>query len=78
MLSWARLNEFGGCGDWEQRLRARAEPQEAEHLRRATSSGTPFGGPDFVAELERRFGRTLSLRPAGRPRKEAAAALAIG
>jgi putative transposase len=63
MLSWARLSEAGGCADWEQRLKARAEPQEAERLRRATFSGTPFGGPDFRAELERRIGRTLSARP---------------
>jgi hypothetical protein len=47
MLSWARLGEAGGCADWEQRLRARAEPHEAERLRRATFSGTPFGAPDF-------------------------------
>jgi putative transposase len=77
MLSWTRLSEAGGCADWEQRLRARAEPQEAERLRRATFSGTPFGGPDFLAELERRFGRTLSASPAGRPRKESAAASTI-
>jgi putative transposase len=78
MLSWARLSEIGGCAAWEQRLRAPAEAQQAEALRRATSSGTPFGGPDFLAEWERRFGRTLSPRPAGRPPKERAAASAIG
>jgi putative transposase len=77
MLSWARLSEAGGCADWEQRLRARAEPQEAERLRRATFSGTPFGASNFPAELERLFGRTLRARPAGRPRKETAAASKI-
>ena len=78
MLSWARLTEIGGCVDWEERLHAPAKAQEAERLRRATFSGTPFGGPDLLAELERRFGRTLSARPAGRPPKKSAAASTIG
>jgi putative transposase len=78
MLSWARLTEIGGCVDWEERLHGPAKAQQAERLRRATFSGTPFGGPDFVAEWERRFGRTLSPRTAGRPRKAKAAASAIG
>jgi putative transposase len=78
MLSWDRLREIGGCPDWEERLRAPANAQEVERLRRATLSGTPLGEPEFLAELERRVGRALRPRPAGRPRKERAAASAMG
>ena len=78
MLSWARLSELGGWVDWEERLHAPAKTREAERLRRATFSGTPFGEPDFVTELERRFGRTLPPRTAGRPRKAKATAAVVG
>ena len=74
LLSWTGLDEIGGCGDWEEWLNRPADEEATERLRRATLTGTPFGGPDFLAELERPAGRTLRPRPAGRPRKAMAAA----
>jgi len=71
--SW-ELERWGGCGEWSARLERSLEASEAQRLRQATSSGAAFGGPHFVAELERRYGRNLEPRPRGRPKAKGAAA----
>ncbi len=55
--------------DWSEFL---AEPveREAEHkLRRYSRSGLPLGDESFVRDLERRLGRSLTLRQRGRPKR---------
>jgi putative transposase len=40
----------------------------ADLIRSATSTGRPLGGPEFIAELERKLCRVLQPKPGGRPR----------
>jgi putative transposase len=49
-------------GDWANFL----SDEEHQALQAAERTGRPLGSADFVAELERRLGRTLALRKAGR------------
>jgi len=46
----------------------RDEPARFAALRRAEITGRPAGAPDFVADIERRLGRSITPRPRGRPR----------
>jgi putative transposase len=48
-----------------------ANTRERNLIRKATSSGRPLGGSEFVRSLEIRLQRTLGARPHGRPRTEA-------
>lgn len=43
------------------------EPETFAALRRAEITGRPVGAPDFIADLERRLGRSITPRPRGRP-----------
>jgi putative transposase len=43
-------------------------------LRAAEIHGRPVGAPDFIADLERRLGRVLTVRKRGRPPKAASGA----
>jgi putative transposase len=53
LLSAGGLAEFGGCADWEQRLR-RGQTATAERaLRLATRTGAPFADAAFREEIER-------------------------
>ena len=45
--------------------------RELESLRRSVNRGTPFGDPGWVGRIARRLGLESTLRPRGRPRKEA-------
>jgi len=59
-------------GDFAALLGSAEEDRDAgawAALRRAERSGRPLGSPEWLAELERRSGRRLASRPAGRPRK---------
>ena len=55
-------------GDWLAALRA-DESASADDIRRATYTGRPLGGADFVANLEWKLGRALAAKPGGRPKK---------
>ncbi len=56
---------------WREVLRtSAAEEFLAERLREATARGRPFGGEEFVEELERKAERRLRPLPVGRPRKK--------
>jgi putative transposase len=46
------------------------EPGDENEIRRATSTGRPMGGTDFVARLESILGRRLAALPRGRPRRK--------
>ncbi len=60
---------------WREVLRTSvAEDSLAERLREATARGRPFGGEEFVDELERKAERRLRPLSAGRPRKNEEAA----
>jgi putative transposase len=46
------------------------EDREAEQtIRRATSTGRPFGSEGFIRKLEKRLSRSLIPKKAGRPKK---------
>lgn len=78
MLSWKRLTEWGGCEDWEARLRGRFDDETAQRLRRATQSGTPLGSDEFTAAMEEHAGRRLRPGRPGRPRTRKVVAAAAG
>lgn len=62
-------------GDWQERLQAEAAGSRDAALRRATYSGIPFGEAQFMAEMEKRFGRRLRPLPSGpAPKAHSAAA----
>jgi putative transposase len=46
------------------------EPGDETEIRRATSTGWPIGGPDFIARLESILKRRLAALPRGRPHKK--------
>jgi len=62
--SWLDRNEIG---EYRRHLTMDEEEQEDE-IRRATSTGRPWGTAGFVAKLERSLKRVLEARPVGRPR----------
>jgi putative transposase len=45
------------------------EPGDESEIRRATSTGWPLGGLDFIARLESTLKRRLAALPRGRPRR---------
>jgi putative transposase len=48
----------GGAGTWREMCAALLDEQQMEVLRQCTYGGRPFGGDDFVARMEERFGRS--------------------
>jgi len=57
--------------DWIARVNARMTAAEEESLRQSVQRGTPFGTPTWVTRVASRLGLESTLRPRGRPRKEA-------
>ena len=80
VLDQALWKQVCPCDDWGDVIRA--EPsgeEELVELREATKTGRPWGGTDFVDELEKRMGKKLRRGSPGRPRKsETQAATAAG
>ena len=66
-LAWEIWREAGGCAGWKALLEQRSTLEEVVELRRCTYAGKPFGGPNFLVEMEQRF--TRQWREPGRPRK---------
>ncbi len=56
LMAWGRLAEYGGCEEWEERLRRGQAQSTADALRRATRGGAPFADAAFCLEWRRRFG----------------------
>lgn len=61
-------------GQWLEMLAVEEEQAELARLERCTFSGKPYGEASFVEHLADELGRSLVLRPPGRPRKTFAAA----
>ena len=53
---------------WQSVLAHGAGEREFDVIRQATQRGVPLGDQDFISGLEHRAGRTLAIRPVGRPR----------
>ena len=51
--------------------------REAAALRLATRHDAAFGSPEFVEEMERKYGVQLHAKPLGRPRKPPQAEAAL-
>ncbi|MFN0105072.1 MAG: transposase [Bryobacteraceae bacterium] len=64
--------------DWTEILQLEVQAEDAADLRRATHLGAVSGGPEFVREMECKYGRVLERRRPGRPRKEAGRKAAPG
>lgn len=66
-----------GSGDDERYTRYRALVLQHEteamtaQLRDATQQNAAFGSPRFAREIEQMLGRDASIKPRGRPRKDA-------
>jgi len=67
---------LNGPGNGKEVLGRTRDEEAAEmvQLRRATASGRPLGGEEFVERLEGTLGRKLNPKRAGQPRKTAAGA----
>ncbi len=76
LLSLKLETEHGGCEDWPARLALTLQPAHRDELRQATQENKAWGSPEFVAKLEKIAKRPLTLRPRGRPPRQAAAASA--
>ena len=53
--------------DWRAFLHAGMDEEELTRLRRHLHFGWPLGSPDFIDELERRFGCRMRPAQPGRP-----------
>ena len=53
-------------GDWREYLAAGLSAEEAAVLRQHERTGRPLGGEAFLKRLERKLGRFLHKKPAGR------------
>jgi putative transposase len=54
---------------WQQLLTEQASDVDIEKLRDSTRAGYPLGSAQFIDNLERILGRSLSRKRVGRPRK---------
>ncbi|MBN1534147.1 MAG: transposase [Spirochaetes bacterium] len=55
--------------DWSRYLRDAESPEVVERLRMSAMSGRPCGDEHFRKGIEAILGKSLSVRPRGRPRK---------
>ena len=65
LLDWDYWQAKGGAQAWRRMLEERQDVRDVHDLRRATYAGAPVGSADFIAQMERHFGRHWRLR--GRP-----------
>ena len=57
--------------NWVEEVNAPHTEAELSALRRAVNRGCPFGGPFWSDQVVRRLGLESTLRPRGRPKKDA-------
>jgi putative transposase len=57
--------------NWLQRVNRPEADSELDRLRQSVNRGSPFGGSEWVARVVGRLGLESTLRPRGRPRREA-------
>ena len=69
---WAGLakTEAGRQRSWRQWVHTPFTESELAAVRRAVTTGRPYGHGSWVAQLARRLGLDLTERPRGRPRKK--------
>ena len=60
--------------DWVARVQAPQTEAELEAVRASVQRGSPFGAPGWQKRISQRLGLEYTLRPRGRPKKQAAAA----
>ena len=68
---WARQR---ASRNWRDELSVAMDANDLDSLRRATATGRPFGGPDYVSGLEVALGQSFEPPKRGRPRKNASRA----
>jgi putative transposase len=59
--------------DWKKFLVDGLLEADLKSIRHATAKGNVFGSEDYINELERKYHRTLTPRPIGRPTKKSRA-----
>ena len=65
-----RGNELAkSIADWRAYLKEGEPPGWREALQHATQTGRPLGSEGFIARMGAWLGRTLEVRPRGRPAK---------
>jgi hypothetical protein len=70
-------DQFSGQA-WRELLAAPRSREEVRKLEQCTYSGKPYGEASYVESLSERFGRSLVVRAAGRPKKAQQAAGGTG
>ena len=55
--------------DWTSRVNRAESARQLESLRRCANRGQPFGAPEWVKRMTKRFGLESAFRPRGRPRQ---------
>ena len=58
---------------WAEKVHGPLEEALLTQIRRSTATGLPFGERTWVNRLAKRLDLDLSIRPRGRPRKQATA-----
>jgi len=58
-----------GISDWRKYLSVNEKEMFLKQIRKCTAIGCPAGSESFVIKLEDLSGRTLKLKPVGRPKK---------
>jgi putative transposase len=64
------LYEWSNCysrQEWQNKLIYCHDGDVERILRESTLQGKPFGSPAFIEEMERFTGRSMKVRPVGRP-----------
>lgn len=61
------LTQFRGIGEWSAWLAQGEDAQLRSELRKHISKDLPCGSPEFIAQLEAKSGRVLTMRSRGRP-----------
>ena len=77
-LDKGEFSRMFSAGDWTECLRLEQCGVALADLRRATHLGTVSGDPEFVREMEKKYGRVLERNRPGRPRKTAGLGAAAG
>ncbi len=69
MLDMERWSARWTVEEWRAHVAGQESEDEICALRRSTHTGRPLGTTEFVAEVEKSFGKTLVPRKGGRPKK---------
>ena len=73
LIDWTLWRQIRGKPAWGEALTRSPAADDEKRVREATYAGMPLGNREFVAGLEQRFGRRLTLRSPGPQPKTMAA-----